>query len=488
MTSPNDVLAERYLLEEPVAHGGMATVWKARDEVLARPVAVKILHPHLSEDRVFIDRFRREAIAAARLSHPNIVAIYDTGQHPGDAGGESQYIVMEYLSGGTLAALVAAQGALDPDRVVTMGTAVCAALAYAHGGGVIHRDVKPGNVLLAHDETLKVGDFGIAKAAFDKGDITTTGAILGTVTYLSPEQARGDEPDARSDLYSLGVTLYELAVGRPPFAEETPLATAMKHLSEPPPAPRSIKPGVPRAVEAVLMRALEKDPAARYPSAEEMGQALARAGSGSAAARSFAAGAPPRSAPAVRSGSFLSEYRWLFPVLALVGLALVGVLLIPPDDLPARLGGEGNGRGGGGTPLEVRAVDDFDPHGDDGEEHSSEAPLAADGDPDSAWNTSSYSFGNGGLGKPGVGLIFDLGSARAVGRVDVSTPEPGMTFEVRAADERGLTETDFELVVRPEPGEDAVVFEERSARYWLIWITRLPGSRASIAEVSFRAP
>src|ERR671919_206128 len=276
MSGESVTIAERYLLESPVSKGGMAAVWKARDQVLARTVAVKILHAHLMEDRDFLERFRAEALAAARLTHPNIVSIYDTGSDE-DNGEERHYIVMEYCAGGTVGEVLADQGSLAPDRVAGIGGSICEALAYAHSLGVVHRDVKPANVLISDGGTLKVADFGIAKAAFVQKEITTTGLILGTVTYLSPEQARGTEPDARSDLYSLGVVLYELAVGRPPFKEETQLATALAHINKPPAPLRAYKAGIPRHLETTIMRALEKDPAQRFGSAEEMRTALAGA-------------------------------------------------------------------------------------------------------------------------------------------------------------------------------------------------------------------
>jgi serine/threonine protein kinase len=238
--APATSIADRYVLEELLARGGMGSVYKARDEVLARPVAVKILHPHLSEDHGFLERFRREAVAAAGLSHPGIVAIYDTGTDTAEDGSERHYIVMEHCAGGTLTELSAREGALEPERAAAVVAAVCSSLDFAHRAGVVHRDVKPDNVLFADDGTLKVADFGIAKAAYASGDITTTGSILGTVTYISPEQAGGREPDARSDVYSAGVVLYELLTGRPPFQGETDVATALMHVNESPTPVRAL--------------------------------------------------------------------------------------------------------------------------------------------------------------------------------------------------------------------------------------------------------
>ncbi|MDQ3752096.1 MAG: protein kinase, partial [Actinomycetota bacterium] len=275
MTPETVTLAGRYALESRIAAGGMGTVWRARDQVLARTVAVKILHPALSEDELFIERFRREAFAAARLTHPDIVAIYDTGHEAAfDDHTDRHYIVMEYCPGGTLKDSLRQAGPFTPGRALELGSRVCGALGYAHSKGVVHRDVKPENVLLSEDGDLKVADFGIAKAAFALSDLTSTGVILGTVTHISPEQAQGEEPDARSDLYAVGVLLYELLAGHPPFQAETEIATAMQHVNMAPPSLRSLRADVPKRVESVVFKALAKNPGDRYPSAEEMRSAL----------------------------------------------------------------------------------------------------------------------------------------------------------------------------------------------------------------------
>lgn len=496
MSPQIETIAGRYLLETKISQGGMATVWRARDNVLARPVAIKILHPHHSEDREFLERFRREALAAARLSHPNIVSIYDTGAEAAIGEGEPdlQYIVMEHCGGGTLADLLTASGSLSPERVTTIGMAICDALAYAHRQEIVHRDVKPGNVLVADDGSLKVADFGIAKAAFVKGDITTTGSILGTVTYISPEQAEGGEPDHRSDLYGLGIILYELLVGRPPFNGETQIATAMKHLKEAPPPLRSIRAGVPRPLEVVIMRALEKDPDDRFASADEMRTALEatapRASNTTAIPHAAPASPPPSRAAPSDSG----DTRWIIKVVlavaAVVAAALLAASMIEEaTDDPGGRDGSGRGAGDGESAgLEVASVSDFDPYGGDGE-HPEEAPLAADGDPETSWSTQTYSAGLAALGKPGVGLVFDLGEEAEVSALTI-IGSAGMDIEVRAGDSCTGDETEFEELTSEAgfTGEAEIAFEETSARCWLVWITRLSeggGGRASIAEVEF---
>ena len=498
---PQEVLTlgGRYVLGSEIASGGMATVWLARDDVLARAVAVKILHPHLAGDEDFLARFRREALAAARLAHPNIVAIYDTGSEEGPAG-ESHYIVMEYCGGGTLVPLVESEVPVDPDRAARVGTSICDALGYAHRHGIVHRDVKPANVLLTDHHLLKVTDFGIAKAAFASGDVTTTGKILGTVAYLSPEQAAGLEPGPASDLYALGVVMYELLAGRPPFPRDGGVATAIGHLREPPPPLRSLRAGIPRHLDAAVMKALEKDPDARFASAEEMRDALT--GGQTLAPPAAPAHRPPppdRDATvAIESPPFIrSEGRRIAPVVMLVVAAVAVAILIAAivgttDDEPRENGG--TNAGNGATNGDVGAIDaqviDFDPEGD-GEEHSEETGAAIDDDPSTAWSTEDYSDPIQVL-KSGVGLRFDLGGSREVSEIQVIFDAPGYSFDIRASDSDGSAAEDFEVIESIAPAEQEESVEVgHKARYWLVYITDLPNGEAgtgSIAEVKFLGP
>ena len=295
----------RYELQRRLARGGMADVFLARDRLLDRPIAIKVLFPDLAADPAFVERFRREAQAAANLNHPNIVSIFDWGQQD-----DTYFIVMEFIDGRSLADLIRTQGVLDADRAAEIAGDVAAALGFAHRSGVIHRDVKPGNVLITSEGQVKVADFGIATVLSDTNtDLTRAGTVMGTATYFSPEQAQGRSVDARSDLYSLGAVLFEMVAGRPPFKGETPLAVAIKHVQEQPPSPRALGANIAESLEAITLKLLAKNPDNRYPTADDLRADLRRYREGMhslrrAPALAVAAGtAPTQVVGAVRAGA-----------------------------------------------------------------------------------------------------------------------------------------------------------------------------------------
>ena len=263
----------RYELLRRIARGGMADVYLARDASLDRQVAVKVLFPEFANDPSFVERFRREAKAAANLNHPNIVGIYDWGQEQG-----TYYIVMEYVVGRSMADVLRSTGRLSPDRAAEIASDVADALSTAHNAGLVHRDIKLGNIIVSDDGQVKVADFGIATAlARRTGDnLTHIGSVMGTATYFSPEQAQGKALDGRSDLYSLGVVLYEMIVGKPPFTAETSTAVAVKHVQERPLAPSLLGVSIVESLEAIILKLLAKNPANRYPKAEDLRADLQR--------------------------------------------------------------------------------------------------------------------------------------------------------------------------------------------------------------------
>ena len=325
------LLGGRYQLGELIGTGGMADVRRGRDVRLGRDVAVKVLRPDLARDPSFQARFRREAQAAASLNVPSIVSVYDTGEDPHGV----PYIVMEHVEGRTLRDVLQEEGRLLPQRALELTADICAALEVAHSAGIVHRDVKPANVMLTRSGEVKVMDFGIARAAADTSGMTQTAAVIGTAAYLSPEQARGEHVDARSDLYSTGCLLYELVTGAPPFTGDSPVAVAYQHVREDPVPPSAYDPTLPPAVDAVVLTSMAKNPANRYQSAHDMREDLlrARAGEpvGAPAVLDVATTPPPVPAPARADPRRRRSARGLVAAafaLLLVAVAVGAALLV----------------------------------------------------------------------------------------------------------------------------------------------------------------
>jgi eukaryotic-like serine/threonine-protein kinase len=271
MTAQARLLGGRYQVGELLGYGGMAEVHRGRDLRLGRDVAIKMLRTDLARDATFQERFRREAQNSAALNHPAIVAVYDTGEEVSSTGEKLPFIVMEFVNGRTLKEVLAQEQRLQPRRALEIIADICAALEFSHRHGIIHRDIKPGNVMITQNGQVKVMDFGIARAlASGATTMTQTSAVIGTAQYLSPEQARGEAVDARSDVYAAGCVLFELLVGHPPFVGDSPVSVAYQHVREEPRAPGDINPDVPRDVDAIVLKALSKNPLNRYQSAQEM--------------------------------------------------------------------------------------------------------------------------------------------------------------------------------------------------------------------------
>jgi serine/threonine-protein kinase len=338
MTDPGSRrLGARYELAEILGYGGMAEVHRGRDIRLGRDVAIKTLRADLARDPAFQSRFRREAQSAASLNHPSVVAVYDTGEDTAPDGASVPYIVMEYVEGRTLRDVLHAEGRITPQRALEVTAEILGALEYSHRAGIIHRDIKPANVMLTRAGDVKVMDFGIARALTGAtSTMTQTSAVVGTAQYLSPEQARGEHVDGRSDIYSTGCMLYELLTGRPPFVGDSPVAVAYQHVREDPVPPSRIDPDIPAAVDSIVLKAMAKNPANRYQSADEMRADVARALAGRPVeATPVLADAPTMYAQPVAQTTTMRRVdpdpdrdRRRAVAYVLLGLAVIGIFIL----------------------------------------------------------------------------------------------------------------------------------------------------------------
>ncbi len=472
------VLSGRYKLEAKLGSGGMSTVYLANDGTLDRAVAVKVMHREMSEQPDQLERFRQEARAVAKLSHPNVVAVIDAGEDGGHP-----YIVFEYVEGETLKQRIARLGALDTQEALAYAIEIARGLTVAHARNMVHRDIKPQNVLIDAEGRAKLTDFGISRQLEQDG-MTATGRVLGTTDYVAPEQAMGHPVDPRSDIYSLGVVLYEMLVGQVPFHADSQVGVAMKHVNEELPDVQQRRPEISAATALVVERSTDKDPAQRYQEVGEMIDDLstaleveaARAGSTTGEATSVldAVPAPERK---------LSSRRWSWAAVVLVvlvgGGALLAVLFI-----------SGGGGGGGalkdkGTVVSLSSATDFDPQGDS-EEGPESVSLAVDGNPTgTAWSSEHYDTddfaGTKSGPDPGVGLYVTAGSAATPAEM-VVRGAPGWNAQIYAAASgppEELAEWGEPVGEISEAGENAEIelAVPAPAKYFLIWFTKAAPSR-----------
>jgi serine/threonine-protein kinase len=473
-----ELIAGRYELDELVGTGGMSSVYRAHDRQLERNVALKVLHERLGADDEHVSRFRHEARAVAQLSHPNVVTVIDRFEEDG-----RQYIVFEYVDGESLKQLLDRTGPLPVRRALEIALAVADGLAYAHEHGVVHRDVKPQNVLLSRDGETKVTDFGIARSLDAESGLTLTGTVLGTSSYLSPEQASGLRVTPAADVYSLGVVLYELLAGEVPFPGGNQVVVALKHVNEPPPSLLDRRPDVPARLAAAVALALQKDPERRFASmaafAAELRACLAEVASADTERTMVVAPLPRAEPPATRVAR--RPRRRMPLVAALVGLALVAAAVVAVV-LTARHQGQPAAAGSGAGSVTLRGVTAYDPDGTGPPgENNAAAPKATDGNQATFWSTEIYSSSAFGNLKPGVGLVLDAGSSVKLGSVTVKTDTPGYTAKILAGDSESGPFSDDSPSQTVGPST-TFGLNGATARYYVVWITELPP--ADVAHVN----
>ena len=507
------VLGGRYRLDAQIGRGGMSTVYRAFDTVLERPVAIKLMHREIASDSDQLERFRREARSVARLSHPHIVTVIDAGEEPspesaaGEGGVGTPYIVLEYVDGETLKALIRREGPLEIPRAIAYAIELTRALGAAHERLIVHRDVKPQNVLIGVEGSAKITDFGIARTLTEEA-LTMDGRVLGTTDYVSPEQALGQSVTGQSDLYSLGIVFYEMLTGSVPFSGETPVSVAMKHVRENVPDVQLARPEISAATASVIDRATAKDVTQRYPDAASMLADLEEVLAIEASRTGQATGEVTtvlRTLP----GSTRRRLPWRMrhPVRWVLSLALLGALVALALVLLANhthrgVAADTDSRPGlTAVPLAQTAAHDYNPFGT-GPENREKVQSAVDGDPNTSWSTEHYYDGT--LKKPGgtgVGLYVDAAPNVVGKQIEIQTPTPGFAAQIYLANHIDLSlpyGDSTPLAARGwqgPAGEDSSVRDGARIkitpsggryRYYLVWITTLPPGMqsASISELT----
>jgi predicted Ser/Thr protein kinase len=470
-----ELIADRYELEELVGSGGMSSVYRAHDRLLERRVALKILHEQYTRDDDYVERFRREARSVAQLTHPNIVTVIDRGEQDG-----RQFIVFEYVDGENLKELVDREGPLGVRDAIELALQVARGLAFAHAQGLVHRDVKPQNVLLDADGRAKVTDFGIARS-LDVEGMTITGTIMGTSNYIAPEQARGQPVDEQTDVYSLGCMLFELLAGEVPYDGDTFVSVAMRHVNDPVPSVRELRPDVPPRLDAAIRCAMAKDHLERFDSMAEFAGELeashAELEGGEGATMIVPPARGARSKTVARPRRAPGRAIWPVVLLGVGAAALAGGLI------GAFVLGDGDGSKKSppvpSGPVRFASAQAYDPEGD-GHEHDSEAENAIDGDPATYWQTEHYSS----FDKSGVGLLLEARRPVTPRSVTITTDTDGFTARIRAG---SSASGPFRFVSGPQIVNATTAFPVTGGgRYFVVWITDL-GENESAHVNSVRA-
>jgi eukaryotic-like serine/threonine-protein kinase len=510
MTALGTVIGGRYRLDAEIGRGGMSTVYRAFDTVLERPVAIKLMHREIAADSDQLERFRREARSVAQLNHPHVVSVIDAGEEPSPDGRPpgaadvtgTPYIVLEFVDGETLKHLIRQEGPLEIPQAIAYSIEIARALGAAHEHQIVHRDVKPHNVLISEEGGAKITDFGIARSLTEEG-LTMAGRVLGTTDYVSPEQALGQPVTGQSDLYSLGIVLFEMLTGDVPFHGSSPVAVAMKHVREDVPDAQRLRPEISAATAAVIDRAVSKDLSRRYPDAASMERDLedvlaveaSRSGQATGEVTTVLRTLPGRARRRL-------PWRMRHPARLIALIAAVAVIVAIALVLAADRTHKGTGvapgiaSNGGLVPVQLSqtAAHDYNPFGT-GPENRDQVGNVVDSDPNTTWNTEQYYDGTlkkaGGVG---LGVYLDAAPGVLARAIEIQTPTPGFAVQIYAADQIDLSlayGSSTPLTSRGWQGPIGASANVHSSeriplspsghryRYYLVWMTTLPPGKES---------